>query len=144
MTDTPPLPQSRYGRAPMPASTRRRVAITLGVLATLALIGAAVAAYQRFEGVDVEGKMVAYEVLDDQTVAVTISVTRKDPATPVVCIVRARSEDGAETGRREVLVGPADARTIQVTASVKSFKRPLVGDIYGCGTDVPAYLRSTG
>lgn len=116
----------------------------LGALATLALIGVAVVAYQRFEGVDVEGKMVAYEVLDDQTVAVTISVTRKDPATPVVCIVRARSRDGSETGRREVLVGPAEARTIQVTASVKTFKRPLVGDIYGCGTEVPAYLRSTG
>jgi hypothetical protein len=144
MTDTPSPPPPRYGRAPMPASTRRRVAITLGVLTTLALIGAAAVAYQRFEGVDVEGEMAAYEVLDDQTVEVTISVTRKNPATPVVCIVRARSRDGSETGRREVLVGPADARTIQVTTTVKSFKRPLVGDIYGCGTDVPAYLRSTG
>ena len=128
----------------MPAATRRRVAIVLGALVTLALIGVAVVAYQRFEGVDVEGKMAAYEVLDDQTVAVTISVTRKDPATPVVCIVRARSEDGAETGRREILVGPADAHTIQVTTTVKSFQRPLVGDIYGCGTDVPGYLLRTG
>jgi hypothetical protein len=23
---------------------------------------------------------------------------------------------------------------------VKSSKRPVVGDVYGCGTDVPAYL----
>ena len=144
MTDTPPLPQARYGRAPVPAATRRRVAIVLGVLATLALIGAAVAAYQRFEGVDVEGKMAAYEVLDDQTVEITISVTRKNPATPAVCIVRARSKDGVEIGRREVLVGPADARTVAVTTTVKSFLRPFVGDIYGCGTDVPPYLLRTG
>ena len=144
MTDTPPLPQARYGRAPVPAATRRRVAIVLGVLATLALFGAAVAAYQRFEGVDVEGKMAAYEVLDDQTVEITISVTRKNPATPAVCIVRARSKDGVEIGRREVLVGPADARTVAVTTTVKSFLRPFVGDIYGCGTDVPPYLLRTG
>ena len=144
MTDPPPLPHPRYGRAPMPAAARRRVAVVLGVLATLVLIGVAVAAYQRFEGVDVEGKMAAYEVVDDQTVDVTISVTRKDPARPVVCIVRARSKDGAETGRREVLVGPADANTVQVTTRVKSFRRPLVGDIYGCGTDVPGYLLRTG
>ena len=144
MTESRPLPPARYGRAPMPAATRRRVAIVLGALATLALIGGAAAAYRHFEGADVEGKMAAYEVLDDQTVEVTISVTRKDPATPVVCIVRARSRDGAETGRREVLVGPADAQTIQVTTTVKSFRRPLVGDIYGCGTDVPAYLLRTG
>lgn len=144
MTEAPPPPPARYGRAPVPAATRRRAAIGLGVLATLVLLGVAVAAYQRFEGTDVEGKLAAYKVVDDQTVDVTISVTRENPATPVVCIVRARSEDGSETGRREVLVGPADANTIQVTTTVKSFRRPLVGDIYGCGTDVPGYLLRTG
>lgn len=144
MTDTRPVPPGRYGRAPMPAATRRRVVVALGSLATVGLIAAAVVVYQRFEGTDVEGKMVAYEVLDNQTVSVTISVTRKNPSTPVVCLVRARSRDGAETGRREVLVGPADARTVQVTTTVKSYQRPLVGDIYGCGTDIPSYLRNPG
>jgi len=144
MTDSRPLPPARYGRPPMQAAARRRVAIVLGVLATLALIGLAAAAYRHFDDTDIEGTMAGYEVLDDQTVAVTISVTRKDPATPVVCIVRARSEDGAESGRREVLIGPADARTVQVTTTVKSIHRPARGDIYGCGTDVPAYLLRTG
>ena len=128
----------------MPAATRRRVVVALGSLATVGLIAAAVVVYQRFEGTDVEGKMVAYEVIDDQTVSVTISVTRKNPSAPVVCLVRARSRDGAETGRREVLVGPAEARTVQVTTTVKSYQRPLVGDIYGCGTDIPSYLRNPG
>ena len=77
---------------------------------------------------------------DEQTVEITISVTRKDPSRPVVCIVRARSYDGAETGRREILVGPSEAKTVQVTTTVKSFRPPVVGDIYGCGTDVPGYL----
>lgn len=144
MTDTPtgrPAAPPRYGRPPMPAATRRRVAIVLGALAVLLGIVVAAVAYQRFERVPVEGKMAAYEVLDDgRSVAVTISVTRSDPAIPVVCIVRARSQDGAETGRREILVGPADAATVQITAKVTSYARPFVGDIYGCGTDVPEYL----
>lgn len=144
MSDARPVPSSRYGRPPMPPERRRRLVRVLGGLATLALIGVAVMAYQRFEGADVEGMMGGYEVLDDQTVSVTISVTRKDPATPVVCIVRARSKDGSETGRREVFVGPGDARTVQVTTTVRSFRRPYVGDIYGCGTDVPPYLARTG
>lgn len=146
MTQTPvgpPLPSSRYGREPMPAATRRRIATGLGALATVALVGLAVVAYQRFEGTGVEGKMVAYEVLDDQTVAVTISVTRKDPQSPAVCIVRARSKDGSETGRREVLVEPGPARTVQLTTRVKSYQRPYVGDIYGCGMTVPPYLQRT-
>ncbi len=136
----PQPPQARYGRAPMPEATRRRLITGLGALVTAALIGGAAAAYQRFEGKDVEGTMGAYEVLDDQTVAVTISMTRKDPSVPAVCIVRARSKDGAETGRREILVEPAEAKTIRLTAVVKSYQRPFVGDIYGCGTAVPPYL----
>ena len=147
MTQPPPgqePPQERYGRAPMPETTRHRWAMGLGALVAAALIGGAVAAYHRFEGNDVEGEMATYEVLDDQTVAVTISVTRKDPSMPAVCIVRARSKDGAETGRREILVEPADAKTIPLTAVVKTYQRPFVGDISGCGTDVPPYLLHTG
>lgn len=144
MTAPHPGPQERYGRAPMSEAARRRLVAVLGALVTAALIGVAVVAYQRFEGNDVEGKMGAYDVLDDQTVSVTISVTRKDPSRPAVCIVRARSKDGAETGRREVLVEPAEAKTVQLTAIVKSYQRPFVGDIYGCGMAVPPYLLHTG
>ena len=139
-----PLPPERYGRAPMPEATLRRLVMGLAGLVTAALIGGAVAAYHRFAGNDVEGTMGAYEVLDDQTVSVTISVTRKDPSQPAVCIVRARAQDGAETGRREVLVEPAETKTIRLTAVVKSYQRPFVGDIYGCGMTVPPYLLHSG
>ncbi len=124
----------------MPATTRRRVATMLGALTIVIALGLAVLAYQRFEGVDVEGSMAAFEVLDADTVSVTISVTRKDPGTSVVCIVRARSYDGAETGRREIVVGPSTDKTVQVTTTVKTYAPSAMGDIYGCGTDVPGYL----
>lgn len=143
MIDTPagrPDPAARYGRQPMSAQTRSRIVKALGALTVLAGLGFAVVAYQRFEGKDVEGAATSYEVLDDRTVAVTISVTRKDPSVPVVCIVRARSRDTIETGRREILVGPSDARTVEITANVTAYERPLGGDLYGCGTDVPGYL----
>ncbi|HMZ15851.1 MAG TPA: DUF4307 domain-containing protein [Mycobacterium sp.] len=140
MTEPPALPpESRYGRRTS-AATRRRVAIALGVLVLAAGVGLAVLGYQRFAGNDVEGSIGAYRVLDDQTVSVTISVTRKDPSRPASCIVRARSRDGAETGRREVLIPPSESKTVQVTTTVASYKRPFVGDIYGCGMNVPDYL----
>lgn len=135
-------PASRYGRARLPRRPGRGAVMALAALAVAVGTVVAVIAYQRLGSSDVEGSLAGYRVLDDETVSVTISVTRADPARPVVCIVRARSADGAETGRREVLVGPAEATTVQVTAVVKSSKPPLVGDIYGCGADVPAYLRS--
>ncbi|KAA0110169.1 DUF4307 domain-containing protein [Mycolicibacterium sp. P1-5] len=141
MTASPPqLPESRYGRPRLAPEARRRVAFALGVLVLAAGVVLALIAYQRFEGNDVEGKIAAYQVTDDHTVSVTISVTRKDPSQPAHCIVRVRSHDGDETGRREILVPPSREATVQVTTFVKSYKRPFVGDIYGCGNDVPGYL----
>ncbi len=124
----------------MAAPTRRRVAALMGVLTVVIALGLAILVYQRFERVAVEGSTAAFTIVDDETVSVTISVTRQDPARPVVCIVRARSYDGAETGRREIVVGPSEAKTVQVTTTVKTYARSVMGDIYGCGTTVPGYL----
>ena len=33
-----------------------------------------------------------------------------------------------------------DDETVQVTTVVKASRPPVVGDVYGCGTDVPSYL----
>ena len=124
----------------MSRRTRRWITFTLvGVVIVAGVILAAVA-FQRLGTGEVKGELSAYELIDNQTVSVTIGVTRPDPSTPVVCIVRARSIDGSETGRREILVGPSDQRVVQVTAEVKSSRPPVIGDVYGCGTDVPSYL----
>ena len=111
------------------------------MVAVAGIVLAAIA-YQRLGRSDVEGTLAGYQLIDSQTVSVTISVTRKDPSRPVDCIVRVRAKDGSETGRREVLVAPSTQTTVQVTTVLKSSKPAVVGDIYGCGTDVPSYLRA--
>jgi Domain of unknown function (DUF4307) len=143
MTEGPNLPpQTRYGRQRLSRASRRRVVIALAVLVVAAGIVVALIGYQRLGSSDVEGTLAGYRLIDDQTVSVTISVTRSDPSRPVECIVRVRAKDGSETGRREVLVPPAQTATVQVTTIVKSNKPAVVGDVYGCGTDVPGYLRA--
>lgn len=142
MTESPiPRPEARYGRSRLSRIPRRWVIVTLGALVVVAGLAVALVGYHRFGTSDVKGTMVGYRVIDDQTASITISVTRSDPSRPVDCIVRVRSQDGSETGRRELLVPPSDAGTVQVTTTVKSFEPPVVADIYGCGTDVPPYLR---
>lgn len=135
-------PQTRYGRPRLSRAARRRAVIALAVLVVAVGIVVAVIGYQRLGSSDVEGRLAGYRLVDDHTVSVTISVTRSDPARPVDCIVRVRSKDGSETGRREVLVPPASQTTVQVTTIVKSSKPAVLGDVYGCGTDVPGYLRA--
>jgi hypothetical protein len=133
-------PADRYGRRRLSRRTRRWAVIALAVLVVAAGVTVAIVASQRLGTGDVKGELGAYQLVDDETVSVTISVTRDDPSRPVVCIVRARSIDGSETGRREVLVPPSSHATVQVTTIVKSSRPPVVGDVYGCGTDVPSYL----
>jgi Domain of unknown function (DUF4307) len=143
MTQSPvPRPEARYGRTRLSRRSRRRIAIALPVLIVAAGIVVAALGYQRLGTSEVSGSLAAYQVIDDETASVTISVTRSNPSRPVDCIVRVRSKDGSETGRREVLVAPSDQATVQVTTTVKSFRRPAMADIYGCGTNVPGYLRS--
>lgn len=142
MTHTPiPRPDARYGRPRLSRGARRRVAIALGVLVAAAGIVIAVIGYQRISTSAVTGSLVGYRLVDDETASVTISVTRSDPSRPVACIVRVRATNGSETGRRELLVPPSEATTVQVTTTVKSSQPPVMADVYGCGTEVPSYLR---
>ena len=137
-----PRPEARYGRPRMSRRSRRSIVIALAVLVVAAGTVVAVVGYQRLGTSDVAGSLAGYHVIDNETASVTISVTRSDPSRPVDCIVRVRSKDGSETGRREVLVPPSGQATVQVTTTVKSSKPPVMADIYGCGTNVPGYLRA--
>jgi Domain of unknown function (DUF4307) len=137
MIDRPP---SRYGRQRKSRLSRRWWAIGLTVLVLVAGVVVAIVASQRLGSGDVQGELGGYQLIDDETLSVTIKVTRADPSRPVVCIVRARSIDGSETGRREVLVPPSSQDTVNITTTVKSTRPPVLGDVYGCGTDVPPYL----
>lgn len=142
-----PRPEARYGRPRLSGRSRHHVVIArfrksaLAVLVVAAGATVAVIGYQRLGTSDVTGSLAGYQVIDGETASVTISVTRSDPSRPVDCIVRVRSKDGSETGRREVLVPSSDQTTVQVTTTVKSSKPPAMADIYGCGTTVPTYLR---
>jgi hypothetical protein len=133
-------PATRYGRQRLSRRARRGIVIALLALVLAAGVTIAIIASQRLGTRGVKGELGAYQIVDDQTISVTITVTRDDPSRPVVCIVRARSIDGSETGRREVLVPPSTQATVQVKTIVKSSKPPVIGDVYGCGTDVPPYL----
>jgi hypothetical protein len=129
-------PAGPYGRQRLSRSSRRWIVVGLTVLVLAIGIGIAVVASQRLGTGEVKGELGGYHLVDDETVQVTITVTRDDPSRPVVCIVRARSLDGSETGRREVLVPPSTKKTVQVTTVVVG-RPPVVGDVYGCGTDAP-------
>jgi Domain of unknown function (DUF4307) len=133
-------PAARYGRRRQSRRGRRWIIGGLALFIVAAGVGVAVVGYQRLGHSDVAGTLVGYRLIDDETVEVTINLTRDDPSRPAVCIVRGRSKDGTETGRREILVPPSAEKSVQVTTIVKTSRPPVIGDVYGCGFDVPGYL----
>jgi hypothetical protein len=133
-------PAARYGRQRLSRNDRRRIAIGMTLFIIVLGVIIAIIGFQRLGTGDVKGELSAYKLVDDRTVEVTVGVTREDPSRPAVCIVRARSVDGSETGRREILIPASSHVTVQVTAVVKTTKPAAVGDVYGCGIDVPDYL----
>ncbi|MFD4434029.1 DUF4307 domain-containing protein [Nocardia sp. NPDC058497] len=129
----------RYGRKP--PVRRLWLLVTLGVGVLVAGLGVAYLGFQKYGPKAIETEQLGYVVDDDSTLTVRMKVTRDSPQQAVVCFVRAMDRDGAEVGRREVLVPGSDSTSVQVTTTVKSSARASAGDIYGCTEEVPGYLR---
>ncbi|MFC7341923.1 DUF4307 domain-containing protein [Saccharopolyspora griseoalba] len=133
------LPPERYGSRGRVARSRPALRWSLLALALVALVGVAVLGYRNLGSPPIDGKQVAFRIVDDHTVQVTVEVQRDDPAKPADCVVRARAESGVEVGRREVLIHPSEGVTRQET-QLRTSGRAVIGEVYGCTYNVPEYL----
>lgn len=138
------LPEGRYGRRTLGgAGGARRHAVPLGLLlAALAGLAIAVVGYRNLGVPPIRSEVLGFTLLPDNAVQLRLTVLRDDPSRPAVCIVRARSHDGAETGRREVYVPPA-AGPLVLSTVVHASRPPVIAEVYGCSLQVPAYLVPT-
>lgn len=132
-------PAGRYPDTKDPAKTLRILKIG-GVAVVVVGVLLAWLAYSKFSDQAVKGEAAGYELISDTTVGVQISITRKNPSDPATCIITAKNRAGDEIGRREVLIKPG-VQTVQVISSeVRTTEKPAVGDVFGCGAEIPDYL----
>jgi hypothetical protein len=134
-------PADRYGTGGRRRSSRW-VVVALGVLVVALGVGVAYVGYQQFGDKEIEGQQVSFELVDDSTVNLTFGVTRQEPGRAAVCILRVRSKEGDETGRREVYIPPSTSGSVQLDTVIRTSRPPAVADVYGCSYDVPAYLKT--
>ncbi len=138
------LPEGRYGPRRdgrwLPGWAANWATPVLLALVVAAGLVVAVVGYRNLGPAPIEGAETAFEVLDDHAVRVTFEVVRNEPSRPGVCIVRARSVDGDETGRKEVYVPPGDRSELASTV-LRTSRRPVTGEVFGCSYQVPVYLR---
>ena len=132
------LPEGRYG--PRAAGSRRPWAVPLGLLfAVLAGLAIAVIGYRNLGSTPIRTETLGFTLLTGNAVQLRLTVSRDDPARPAVCIVRARSRDGEETGRKELYVPPA-AGPVALATVVHTSRPPVIAEVYGCSFQVPGYL----
>lgn len=132
------MPEGRYG-----SRTRGRahpwVRWSLFAVVLVLLVGVSFVAYRNLGSKPIEGKQSAFSVIDDHSVGVTVELQRQQPERPAECVVRARSVDGTEVGRKEVLLPPSQDTTRENTV-LRTSARPVIGEVYGCTYSVPPYM----
>ncbi|MDN4506885.1 MULTISPECIES: DUF4307 domain-containing protein [Dietzia] len=140
----PPVgpPADRYATADRGSNlTGKVVAVILALLVGGLVVAGVYTTWRLNQTPDITGEAIGVEVVDETRVDLTFTVTREEPGTPAYCIIRAQEESKGELGRREVYVPPSENTTIQIDASVFTTGRAFAADVYGCGDDVPDYLR---
>ncbi|MET9329347.1 DUF4307 domain-containing protein [Tsukamurella sp. NPDC003166] len=139
MSTGPVRSSDRYPDERDPARARRIGVIGLVVVVILGVLIAWLG-YQKFSRQPVTGETAGYSVLSDSAAEVQVTVTRTDPSKAVSCVVYVKNKAGDEIGRREFYVAPSPDTVVVVSSEVRTTEPPAVGDVFGCGTDVPAYL----
>lgn len=135
------LPVGRYGSR---VARKRPRWVYWSILIVFVALGLVVAfvGYRNLGTQPIETQPVDYQIIDDGSVKVTFTVQRDDPSKAADCVVRARSRDGDEAGRREVYIAPGDDGKA-ISTVVHTSKRAVGGEVFGCSYQVPTYLRSS-
>jgi hypothetical protein len=129
---TPVFPPGRYGRR---RDGRRRLLVPLVFGAIVLTVSAMFAfrLYDQYGDPDYDSQIIGWSVSSDTLVTVNFRV-RVPAGGSADCVLRARSYEGAEVGRRTVTVRPADdATTTEVSETVPTTSRAAVGEVLSCG-----------
>jgi hypothetical protein len=120
--------RERYPRSRVP----RPVAI--GLVATLALVGLGwlVWAGYLFATPQVDAQVATYVVRDDHTVAVTLTVERRDPSIAATCRIVAEAVDHSTVGEKEVLVPAGSDRLTNQAVEIRTLRRAITAVANEC------------
>jgi hypothetical protein len=128
----PVFPPGRYGRRREPR--RRRPWLVALLLAVVIVIGAALAVrlYRQYGDPTYDGHVLRYSDITDTQVMIEFRVT-VPAGGEAICVVRARSRDGAEVGKAEVRVDAPPGETRPVTRYLlATTARPINGEVVRC------------
>lgn len=141
-TPAPDRPTARYGSdaPPKPNGIAGKIIVIVAIVALLIGGFYLVQYFQNRTSIPVEVSMVTYERQEDDLMRIWVDITRDDVEVPCYCIVTALNYEMAEVGRREVIMPPGGETGARVAVDIPTRDYPVSGDVYGCSTDIPAYM----
>lgn len=139
-TPGPAVPAGRYGPDNARQNKRfrpttRRILIAVPLVIVVGLVGFLAATNLTDE--TIEAERTSFHAVSEHAMKVNLRVSRDQPDRAAVCVVRTRSLDGVESGRREVVVPAGESRLSTV---VTGNAEPVTVSVVGCGYDVPSYM----
>ncbi|MFC0527986.1 DUF4307 domain-containing protein [Phytohabitans kaempferiae] len=128
----PVFPPGRYGRRR--EQRRRRPWLVALLLAVVVAAGAALSVrlYRQYGDPAYDGQVLSYTDITDTQVVVEFRVTVPEGG-EAICVIRARSRDGAEVGKAEVHVDapPGESHPV-MTYRLVTTARPINGELVRC------------
>ena len=132
-------PGNASARSGHPGPSVRAARAGLAVAVGLSLL-VAVVLWQRFGVSGPAAGVRGFAVLSDTAVRVELEV-RKDPASTVLCSLRARERSGEQVGTALVRVGPAPEQRVRAVHEIPTSARAVTGEVLGCVADPTAAPR---
>jgi hypothetical protein len=128
---TPAFPPGRYGRRR--DGKRHRIApIVIGLIVIVASVALTVRLYRQYGDTNYDSQIVGWTGVTEEQIIINFTV-RVPAGGSASCLLRARSYDGVEVGRRMVTVtAQGDDTTIEAGEPVQTSARASVGDVIDC------------
>ncbi|WP_420175861.1 DUF4307 domain-containing protein [Luteococcus sp. OSA5] len=120
--------EARYAVPP----SRRRIYLALVAVLTALLAGWLVWAGGTSATPPVSADVYGFTETDDHEIVADLRVQRRDPATPVVCVLEATAENFVRVGELEATIPPGTEKITRTRIPVKTVNRAVSVEVTSC------------
>lgn len=115
--------------------------IVIGIVAVLIAAGVFIwNQWRNSTDADVSATVAGFSDNTDESIMMTLDITRDDASMPAYCIVTALDYDKAEVGRREAVLAAGGDATGRLSVKIHTRAKAVAANVYGCSTVFPSYL----
>jgi len=134
-TSAPPapvFPPGRYGHRRAPRRRRPWIFALLVVVLVVVMSAVSLRLYRQYGDPNYDAQVITYTEITDTQVLIDFRVTVPAGGS-TVCVLRARSRDGAEVGREELrVVAEPGQRHLTARHRLATTARPIIGEVLRC------------